>query len=342
MNRFVLLDALRGLAAVFVLFRHTVPFWGFNIYRSYLAVDLFFILSGFVIAFAYDEKLRTKVMNLRQFLLVRLIRMYPVYLFSLVLCVVVWSGNLSMIALPLAAAVFFLPWPMPGNPGLFGINGPYWSLFFELAANFLYGLLRPVLNNVMLAAILIVSAAGIAVSAFLHGNLDTGWMWGWPSISAGFARAIFGVFLGLFLYRHYATLSRFVGRFVSPWAAFVLVGVILVSPSAQAWGQLANPLIDTLLVLLVFPVLVVAASRHTGTRGRSLLLWLGAASYPLYVVHQQSGSIVQYLTGYWAQQAAPWSGIALTVGLLIFCVLLEKVYDLPLRRWLRRKLLKQL
>src|ERR1700692_1948753 len=88
-NRYAYLDGIRGLAAILVLVRHTGNFWHFGFYRSYLAVDLFFILSGFVIAYAYDEKLREGAISFTQFLKIRLIRLYPVFLMSLVMCAIV-------------------------------------------------------------------------------------------------------------------------------------------------------------------------------------------------------------------------------------------------------------
>jgi len=336
-RRFVLLDAIRGLAAIFVLFRHTVPYWGFGFYRSYLAVDLFFVLSGFVIAFAYDQRMRTGAMSLGQFLTARLIRMYPVYLVSLALCVVVWSNNLGQAAVPLAFALLFLPWPVPHNSLLFAVNGPYWSLFFELAANLLYGLARPLLSNLVLAGVLVLSGIGVVVTAFAYGNLDTGWQWGQTSIVGGFARSVFGVFVGLLLYRNHDHLARLVGRVISPWAAFLLVAIVLASPTA---GDL-DPVADSLVVLLVFPTLVLAASNHTGQRGRSTLLILGSASYPLYVLHQQAGLIVDFLTGGMVKETAPWSGMIFTALLILACVALEKAFDLPVRRWLRQRFLHE-
>lgn len=333
-HRFVLLDALRGLAAVFVLFRHTGQFWHFGFYRSYLAVDVFFLLSGFVIAFAYDEKLRTGAMTLGSFLLVRLIRMYPVYLLSVGLCLLIWWDRLGDVGLVLALTALFLPWPAPGNASLFALNGPYWSLFYELVANLLYGWIRPLLTNLVLRSVLIVAGLGVAAAAWLHGNLDSGFLWNPESYLAGFSRSLFGIFLGVLLHRHYERLARWVSL-VPPWLAFVLVGVILASPPLPGF----NAAIDLACVFVAFPLLVLAASRYRSGRGAPVLLAMGAASYPLYVVHQQMGTIVQFLTGSWVQAQAPWSGVLFLSGLLCFAVLLERRVDAPLRRWLRKTLL---
>ncbi len=334
--RFVLLDALRGLAAAFVLLRHTGDFWQFGFYRSYLAVDLFFLLSGFVIAFAYDEKLGNKTLSLGQFVLLRLIRMYPVYLVSLVLCVGVWFNVLPQVALPFALALFFLPWPVGQLPFFFGVNGPYWSLFFELAANFLYGLLRPVLKTGVLAVVVAGAAAGVVAVALLYGNLDTGWQWSLFSAGAGLTRAVFGVFLGVLLFRFHVPLRALAGRLVSPWVGFLLVGLALASPSAGPF----NPVVDTLVVLLLFPLLVLACSRYETGRGHRVLLLLGAASYPMYVFHQQTGVLLQAVTGNLATALAPWSGVVFLLALVVLSALVEKVFDLPVRRWLRSKLIR--
>lgn len=333
--RFSLLDGIRGLAALFIALRHTVPYWTFGFDRSYLAVDLFFLLSGFVIAQAYDEKLRTGAMRFRDFVVVRLIRMYPVYLFSLVLCLVVWFDRLPVAGVPLLTALVFVPWPIAGSIFLFALNGPYWSLAFELAANFLYASIRRWLGTAVLAVIVVAAGAGVAVLAFWHGSVDAGWTWGIGSYLGGAARALFGVFFGLLLHRFREPLTAVVGRFLGPWVAFGLVAVALAIPS---FDSPLDPAVELVLIYFVFPVALLAASRYTGGRGEKFALFLGAASFPLYVLHEQIGLIVQYLTGHLVTRTAPWSGFVFLSLLVVFCVVLERRFDLPVRRWLRTKL----
>lgn len=335
MSRFLLLDGIRGLAAVFVLLRHTLPFWTFGFPRSYLAVDLFFLLSGFVIAQAYDEKLRTRAMSFGDFVKVRLIRMYPMYLLSLALCAWVWLGHWEHAWLPLLAALFFLPGIMPGTDFLFPTNGPYWSLMFELVVNFVYAAIRRWLTTPVLVVIVTAAGAGLAVSAWLGGNLDMGWTWGVRTLSGGAARAFFGIFLGLLLHRFHDRWSPVIGRWLSPWVAFVLVGVALASPDAGA----LNGLVDFVLVVGLFPVLILAASRYTGGKAQGIAIVLGAASYPIYVLHQQVGLIFQSFTGSLVRNTAPWSGFLFVAALIVLSLVLEKVFDLPVRRWLKKKLL---
>ena len=153
-NRYAFLDGIRGIAAIFVLTRHTENYWNFSLYRSYLAVDLFFILSGFVISCAYDEKLKTGVISFKKFITIRLVRLYPAFLVSLVICSIILIFRtvskhhenqmlLTEAVSLIIATAFFLPYKIGGNSDLFPINGPYWSLFFELVVNAIYAAARP-------------------------------------------------------------------------------------------------------------------------------------------------------------------------------------------------------
>ena len=171
-SRYNFLDGVRGLAAVFILTRHTGYYWHFSLYRSYLAVDLFFVLSGFVIAHAYDTRIREGIISVRQFMLIRLVRLYPVFLISVLLCTVTLIGSAYIknmldvdhiveIAAAIVMTLFFLPFPMAGNDNLFPLNGAYWSLFFELFANMLYAMFRRLLTDTVLIVIVILSGLGV-------------------------------------------------------------------------------------------------------------------------------------------------------------------------------------
>src|SRR5579863_6197665 len=229
-NRYAFLDGIRGIAAIAILTRHTGEFWHFKLFRSYLAVDLFFVLSGFVIAHAYDQRLREGTLSVARFMLVRLIRLYPVYLLS-----VLFAGALLIAGIDtdhpghmslgemlgvIALTALYLPTHMSGDePQLFPLNGPYWSLMFELIANACYAMLRPLLTGRLLSAI--VAVFGILVIAVTHhdGRLAAGYLWGYESVVAGFVRAIFGIFFGLLLYRHQARFERQLARRGIAWLA---------------------------------------------------------------------------------------------------------------------------
>lgn len=344
-NRFAFLDGIRGMAAIFVLMRHASDFWNFFPFRSHLAVDLFFILSGFVIAHAYDEKLHSQTISLQKFVLIRLIRLYPVFLLSLAVCVlflmvkIFTAESLDVTKLnqsiqTIILTVFFLPAYISGNPRLFPINGPYWSLFFELIVNGIYARFRPWLNNTILFCIVLISGSMVIWAALQHGNLDIGFEWNYLSLWAGFSRAMFGIFLGLMLYRQQNFLIQQFGKMCSPWLTFPIIAIILASPSLGNW----DALLDLLAILVIFPLSVLIASQAVPTRFENILLILGSASYPIYVLHQP-------MSDWFREQLpdlplAPWSGILFTLLMIALSLMIEKFYDLPVRRWLIQRFLK--
>ena len=173
-----LLDGLRGVAALLVVFYHIFEGLSFaaggtlitTINHGYLAVDFFFILSGFVIGYAYDDRLG-KTMSLGNFFKRRLIRLHPMIVMGAVIgavtfCIqgsVQWDGTkiaTSMVMLALLCAMFFIPavpgvrYEVRGNGEMFPLNGPSWSLFFEYIGNILYALFIHRLSKKALVAIL--------------------------------------------------------------------------------------------------------------------------------------------------------------------------------------------
>ncbi|HJU99822.1 MAG TPA: acyltransferase [Burkholderiaceae bacterium] len=345
-KRFEFLDGIRGIAAIFVLMRHTSTLWNFPVYRSYLAVDIFFILSGFVIAHAYDRRLATGALAWRRFVLIRLIRLYPVFLLSLLLCGALWAakimhqqlpdyGLLAQLAVAMLLHALFLPAHMGASTALFPVNGPYWSLLFELVANFLYGAVRPLMSRRGNIAMLICSSIVVAGVGYRQGNLDFGYDWGLLSMVGGLARALFGFFFGLLLYQsHEAFLQRLRGR-VSPWVAIAAVAAVLASPGAGA----LDPWLDMAAIVLVFPLCVLVGAQRPATTGvlTQGLMLLGAASYPLYVMHRP---VAQLLHGVLGHLPPPLGGLVLTALVVMLSVWMERRLDIPLRRALTARLVQ--
>ena len=148
-----LLDGLRGVAALMVIWYHIFEGYAFaggsiieTFNHGYLAVDFFFILSGFVIGYAYDDRWGRNL-TMKSFFKRRLIRLHPMVIMGAVLgaitfCIqgcIQWDGThiaLSMIMLSLLCSIFFIPsmpgagYEVRGNGEMFPLNGPCWSLFF--------------------------------------------------------------------------------------------------------------------------------------------------------------------------------------------------------------------
>ena len=344
-SKFAVLDGMRGLAALFVVVRHTQDLWGVSFFRSYLAVDLFFILSGFVIAHAYDRKLSTRELTPSRFMTVRLIRLYPVYFFSLALCVLVVAlegsrNSISDVAgigefvVSTLLTMFFLPSVISGNLSVFPLNFPYWSLFFELVFNGVYAAVQRWLTGRVLFAVVLLTGAFTVFCSFKNEGLNAGYLWGLRSVVTGGARCFFGIFMGLLIHRY----AHLVPVKSSLWTRYVPLAatcVVLASPSVPG----IDWVIDALCMALVFPACVALGGQRSSGRLDAVLLLLGAASYPIYVLHKPSGDLVHLLFDAAAiRSMAPWAGLLFATLLIAAAIALERVYDLPVRRFLSRRL----
>ncbi len=339
-DRFAFLDGIRGIAALFVMTRHTRAYWPFEFYRSYLAVDLFFILSGFVIAHAYDRKISSGRISIGDFAASRIIRLYPMYALSVGISALVlfsqWiffgahpTAPIADFLLMILFAFAFLPSHfLPADYHMFPLNYPYWSLFFELVANAIYVTIHRYLSAAVLMAIVAVSFAYTVRSSIKYGNFDNGFIWTLGMFATGATRTTLGFFLGVFLYRFRANLSKHIIGRLSPWFGVLIVVGVLYSNSA---GSL-NPLVDLFSVCVLFPIAVLIAANSRFSALEKVLLMLGSASYPIYVLHQPVGALIHDLFGARIELHAPWSGCLLAAFLFTLSIQLEKFYDIPLRR----------
>ncbi len=302
-NRFHSLDGLRGIAAIAVMIHHCDASYlpGGN-----LAVDFFFCLSGFVIARSYGEKLAAGL-GPRQFMEVRLARLYPMILIGALLGIVLHGGKLGM--------VFLLPDPV--GEALYPTNPPFWSLLDELLVNFGFALLLFRLDPARLLAVLLGSAALLA-GLLLFAPWDGGLGPEWSSFHIGVVRAGFSFTAGLLLHRWW--LLRGSPRRSSRWALLLpvlLVATMLFDPRDSAAYKLAA-------MLLVMPA-IVWAGIVTEMPGQVLWKRLGDLSYPLYCIHMP---IIHFVSD------DPQIRLLAAAGTLVLALLLDQFYDRPARAWL--------
>ena len=217
-----LLDGLRGVAALLVVFHHIFEGYAFagsvngvgdgiiaHLNHGYLAVDFFFLLSGFVIGYAYDDRWQ-RGFTLSDFFRRRLIRLHPMVVFGAVV-----------------GLVCFL---LQGCAHWDGSNGPAWSLFFEYIGNILYGLLVHRLSTRMLTAVtalLGVALVWMTVGDFVgSGMFGVGWTLDGVNFLGGLARMLFPYSLGMLLSRRFRPV-RVRGAF---WLATVVMAVLFMVP----------------------------------------------------------------------------------------------------------------
>jgi peptidoglycan/LPS O-acetylase OafA/YrhL len=340
-ERFLLLDGLRGVAAFAVILDHVPGGWlGDLIPGRYLAVDFFFVLSGFVLAHAYGRGLDAGGSALA-FMKARVIRLYPMYLLGLAIALspLVLGAARGWIGPGwgdiLTVAVFgllLLPAPVPagyGDGALYPANAPAWSLFFELIANVVYALIARVLSWRVLGAILGVSAAAVAFTIARHGDVrGPGWMW--AHFEAGLARVMFGFFAGVAIYRLRAVLKL---PALPWWAAVAALLAVIAAAPVGPW----RVAYDVAAALVLMPVLVAVASAGvvTGVVGR-LCAISGLLSYGVYVLHVPLLALIRTAAAVAGVQLGEGPLLALAIALSAGAAawVANSLYDGPARRWL--------
>lgn len=343
---FVALDGVRGVAALAVMMFHIAwwPGFGRPFPSAYLAVDLFFGLSGFVVAHAYSPRL-TKGLSALAFLRVRVVRLWPLYALGLAVGVTAMVGmrmahdltiSSKAVAEHLGFHLLFLPLLVGGalTGQLFPFNGPSWSLSFEVLINAVYGAVHRFLSPVVLGVFLPLSAVTLLVASVRYAGLDAGYQW--TSVLVGVPRVAFSFALGLALHGLWSRgkLPAVSARWAMPALAMsclLLAAILLYAPPA-AW----RPLYDWSVVVAAWPLLMVLwiGIRPQGLAARACDL-LGKLSYPVYVLHVPVGRMVLLAAtvGLGAHVASGttvvWTtAIALTVLLSLAAT---KFYDPPAR-----------
>jgi peptidoglycan/LPS O-acetylase OafA/YrhL len=347
------LTGIRGFAASLVVVYHFYPSWvlllpGLRLFapfasRGHLGVDLFFILSGFILSYVYsagDAKLG--ISEYRRFLWLRIARVYPNHLATLgfllliVLvskyCGIVLSGDYSFTALP-AQLTMTHSWPFL-NGGEFSWNYPSWSISAEW---FAYLLLFPAMWRLLRLSLL------GEVSFFIIGHVVLG-LWllfaTTPSKQYGAVVQVSCEFIsGALLfgaYRHTGLMTRLCQRYIS--AVFVgVIGLLFFCP-------ITVRLAPTIAVLF-FPALLIGLTRETAFISKvfstSLALWLGRVSYALYMTHAIAQKVIKILlpTEHYVNSPLIIRLLILSANILLillFAVALYYAVEVPSRNYLRR------
>ena len=336
------LDGLRGVAAIAVVTLHYhVGFDPLALPSAYLAVDLFFMMSGIVIAHSYDHRLE-RGLGATEFFLIRLIRLFPLYFIGWIIAttlvlVAIILGVSNWTLRDFVPAMLFqsvmLPNFLETGPrlDLYPSNGPAWSLFWELVINFVYAAAFPLISRRVLFIVLFVTMFALAATSYHLGGLDFGASWReWP---AGLVRVVFSFTAGVLVER-YRRLGAF-GWFRVPPLLLVLVTVLgLAMPTSLGWLK------DTALVVIVFPLVCIAATVIDPKHPR-IFTFFGLVSYPLYVIQnpipfQRALSAV---AGDSAADHGPLAGLILMPIMIFVAWALFRWFDVPTRRVLTRVIL---
>lgn len=326
------LDGMRGVAAVAVVVFHMA--YAFRIMphfaqtglfsRAYLAVDFFFQLSGFVIAYAYEGRLASG-MSPATYVRARFVRLYPLLVVGMALGAAALIGvgeQPGRVFTLLVKGVVLIPTLAKGQYA-YPLNLPTWSLFFELVFNVaLLALFRA--SNRTLCLICLFSGVLMGIAALMKGGFNLGG--GYPGFPVGFPRTAMSICGGVLLYRFRGRIAL-ARAHVSPGILLATLFVILALPGVNGLTWL----LDLLTVAVAFPVLIAIAAQPA--RPRPVQTFLGDTSYPLYLVHAPALTVVAKL-----QLGEVVPEYLLAPGLLSFLLLVSfallKTYDEPVRRLL--------
>lgn len=343
-QHFEILDGLRGVAAVAIVIFHFME-WIFAdsrqnfIGHGFLAVDFFFCLSGFVIGYAYDHRIR--VIGTFEFFKSRLIRLHPLVLFGAVLDLIGFlidpfaasptAYSLGRVLLIFGCTLLMVPFPVMADRSfnLFGFNAPAWSLFWEYIASMVYALVLCKLRRRYLMVLAVLFGALLCWVSHRAGNLLGGWSK--DNFWDGGARVAYSFVAGLLLYRYNLIWRNKLG--------FGGLAVLLVAAFLMPHGSW-NWLAESLVVLFYFPLLVsLGAGAMLSDVSKKICIFSGKLSYPLYMTHYW----VIWIFGNYFLKYQP-SGIKLvlivvlgTLCLIGFASLVMVFYDGPIRKYLTLK-----
>lgn len=355
-----ILDGLRGIAAITVVCFHIFEAFATShvdqrINHGYLAVDFFFMLSGFVIGYAYDD--RWGKMKTANFILRRIIRLQPMVVFGAILGAVLfylpdyWDVK-SISILALLGATVLNMFLIPATPEIevrglgemFPLNGPSWSLFFEYIGYILYAFFIRKFSNKVLTLLTIAAACGLAGQAIFgaNGDICSGYSLTGTEFLIGIFRLLFTFSAGLLMFRLFKPIN-IKGSF---WICGILLIILLAMPriggEEHKW---MNGIYDTLCCLVFFPIVLYlgASGKSTDTFTTKFCNLLGKISYPLYIVHYP----FIYLYFAWVknenltfEQSLP-GATSVVIGSIILAYLSLKIYDMPIRKYLSKQFLKK-
>ena len=301
--RYEILDGLRGVAAIIVLLYHHFEEFGPGItsFHGYLAVDFFFILSGFVVGYAYDDRWKSATnpngMTLWDFFKRRLIRLHPMLLFGMFFGLLMFyfgagsalpniiQSHWQTILISFIFAITLIPVPKMFDVRGWGennsFNGNSWTLGFEYLANILYALFIRHLGKTMLSILVLFFALltiGMGLGFDFFGIMDSrpdyqqvgtfigGWDMNPDQVLLGWVRLLYPFFAGLLMARWMASSSKKNSNSLLNRHGFLLaslcLAIVLFMPFIGSKEQpIFNGIYEILCILVAFPIIVYMGAK---------------------------------------------------------------------------------
>lgn len=358
---YLILDGLRGVAAIIVVTFHLTEPLGTGhldilVNHGYLAVDFFFLLSGFVIGYAYDD--RWQKMSMGTFFKRRIVRLQPMVVLGMTLGAIgfyftdssIWPliHTVPMWKMLLVMLIGYTVLPVPLSMDIRGweemhpLNSVGWSLFFEYIANILYAIWIRKFSKTALWIFVSLSAIALAHLAITSpaGDVSGGWTLNTEQVRIGFIRTMYPFFAGLLLSRT-AKPTRIKNAFL--WCTLLIALALYMPRIGGAEHVWMNGVYESVCIIFIFPLIVYLGASgmiHSSAEHR-ICKFLGDISYPLYLVHYPLVYFyVAWISnhkGVTITEAWPYA-LMILIGGIILAYISLKWYDEPVRKWLRKKL----
>ena len=376
--RFELLDGLRGIASIIVIIYHLLEAYYLGsinqpLKHGYMAVDFFFVLSGFVISYSYDD--RWDKMTLKDFFIRRLIRLHPMVIFSTFFGSLLFyfqsSETFFLIEkTSLLNLIFVMIWcftiiPLPTYFDIRGwyetnpLNSPIWTLQWEYVGNILYALIIRRLNDLFLEILIFFSSILIILVTFeidlfnvyndraenLKYTILGGWCLSKGHIQIGFTRLVYSLCIGMFISRKKLLIKLKYGFYFSFFFLIILLIMPWVGTEQILW---TNGIYESFVLLFFFPLIVSIGAGSEINKDSYLFKinkFLGDISYPLYMMHYP----LVYSQNSWVSNNK-YNNKSIEIhffvsfSIFIMAIFIAysslKLFDEPVREWLRIKLFK--
>jgi peptidoglycan/LPS O-acetylase OafA/YrhL len=373
-DRYVALDGIRGICAVAVMFYHYTAHSDSWIFKNAgFAVDVFFALSGYVLAAVYIPKFETENINIFKFMGIRIVRLYPLMFLSIILggiglfslrSIGLSSYSTREILVSIVHNAMFMPYLNEGVFHMFGrshetlgsvspINGPMWSLFMEFYINifmlyFAFFSIKNLTNIVICSGVLFITLGVVNAFAVYYGVVAAEVGPATDTFFPAFVRVGFGFAMGVLIYRlnrsglksilNFNIFDKFINKIAQyPWLLYLGLFIFLVFPF-DIYGV---SYIFSAIVLSPLLLIIGTRTQFKNSISKNLSQFLGWISYPIYCLHTPVGNILAFFIKKEHLDIAyglPFSLIASAIT-VILAIILTKVYEEPVRKWILLKTL---
>lgn len=361
-----ILDGLRGVAALLVVLFHVFEVHSHGdhskqiINHGYLAVDFFFLLSGYVISYAYDD--RWSKMTLKDFFKRRIIRLHPMIIIGSIIGAILfyfqdsqglgWGGihEVPVWTMLLVMLIGFTLIPVGKGLDIRGwsemhpLNGPAWSLFYEYIANIVYALFLRRVSKIILATLVLV-AAGVTIHYALtnsNGDIIGGWSVDSTQLRIGFTRLAFPFLAGMLLAK---TAKLYYTKHAFLTASLLLVVLFSIPRLGGSENIWMNGLYECFCLIIMFPLIVWlgAGGKVNGKKASKICKFLGDISYPIYITHFPIVYVyMAWVTNNNLSLEQSWHiGLLCAIISILVAYISMRFYDIPVREWLRKRFLSK-